>query len=132
MGMTDPIADLLARIRNAQQVRHELVTCPSSKMKERICEVLKENGYIRGYKVEADGSFPTLVVELKYDSHNKPAIRGLKRISKPGRRYYVKHKEIPRVMNGLGVAILSTSQGILADKDARARNVGGEVICSVW
>ncbi len=132
MGMTDPIADLLTRVRNAVSARHELVACPSSRMKERLCEVLRETGFIRDFRVEEEDRFPKLVIELKYDAEHGPAIKGIRRISKPGRRIYVKSKEIPRVLNGLGVAILSTSRGVLADKDARAAQVGGELICSIW
>lgn len=132
MGMTDPIADLLTRIRNALQARHESVLCPSSSLKVHLCEVLKQNGYIRDFREEVKDSGSMIVVELKYDDSRRPAITGLRRVSTPGRRVYVKHKEIPRVLNGLGIAILSTSKGVLGDREARAARIGGEVICSVW
>ncbi|MBM4319442.1 MAG: 30S ribosomal protein S8 [Deltaproteobacteria bacterium] len=132
MGMTDPIADLLTRIRNAIRARHESVVCPSSKMKEHLCGVLKQNGFIRDFHVEEKDSCSMIMIELKYDETRRPAITGLRRVSTPGRRVYVKNKEIPRVLNGLGISILSTSKGILGDREARAANIGGEVICSVW
>lgn len=132
MGMTDPIADLLTRVRNAVRARHESVLCPSSSMKAHLCQVLKDNGFIRDFRIDEGGSYPHLLIDLKYDSSRAPAIRGIRRLSKPGRRVYVKYTEIPRVLNGLGVAILSTSKGVLADKEARAAHLGGELLCSIW
>jgi len=132
MGMTDPIADLLTRIRNALKARHKSLSCPSSKMKVRVVEVLKQSGFVRDFREEELETGSILHVELRYDDDRHPAISGIRRVSTPGRRVYVKSREIPRVRNGLGISILSTSRGILADKEARAACVGGEVICSVW
>lgn len=130
--MTDPIADMLTRIRNALQARKEEVDIPSSNMKRKIAEVLKEEGFIKGFKVIPDGKQGVLRVFLKYDEEGLPVISGLKRVSKPGRRVYVSKEEIPRVMGGLGIAILTTSRGVMTDKKARKVGVGGEVICYVW
>ncbi len=130
--MTDPIADMLTRIRNALQAKKEEVEIPSSKMKVRIAEILKEEGYIKGFKVIPDGRQGILKVFLKYDEYGEPVISGLKRVSKPGRRVYVSKEEIPRVMGGLGIAILTTSRGLMTDREARKAGVGGEVICYVW
>ncbi len=130
--MTDPIADMLTRIRNALQARKEEVDIPSSNIKRKIAEVLKEEGFIKGFKVIPDGKQGVLRVFLKYDEEGLPVISGLKRVSKPGRRVYVSKEEIPRVMGGLGIAILTTSRGVMTDKKARKVGVGGEVICYVW
>lgn len=130
--MTDPIADMLTRIRNALQARKEEVDIPSSNLKKRIAEVLKEEGFIKGFRVIPDGKQGILRVFLKYDEEGLPVISGLKRVSKPGRRIYVGKEEIPRVMGGLGIAILTTSRGVMTDKQARKIGVGGEVICYVW
>ncbi|MFQ5895236.1 MAG: 30S ribosomal protein S8 [Nitrospinota bacterium] len=130
--MTDPIADMLTRIRNAARARRDTVEVPGSRIKERIAGILHREGYIRGYAVEADGKQGKLLIELKRTDRGEDAIRGLKRVSRPGRRVYVGRGEIPRVMNGLGVAILTTSQGILTDEECRRRSVGGEVLCFVW
>jgi len=130
--MTDPIADMLTRIRNALQARKEEVDIPSSNLKRKIAEVLKEEGFIKGFKVIPDGKQGVLRVFLKYDEEGLPVISGLKRVSKPGRRVYVSREEIPRVMGGLGIAILTTSRGVMTDKKARKVGVGGEVICYVW
>jgi len=130
--MTDPIADMLTRIRNALQARKEEVEIPSSKLKVRIAEILKEEGYIKGFKVIPDNKQGILKVFLKYDEYGEPVISGLKRVSKPGRRIYVSKKQIPRVMGGLGIAILTTSRGLMTDREARKAGVGGEVICYVW
>ncbi|MDQ7031213.1 MAG: 30S ribosomal protein S8 [Desulfonauticus sp.] len=127
MQLSDPIADLLTRIRNAHLARHKEVVVPASKLKAEILRILKEEGFIQDY-LEED---KTLKVYLKY-YQGKPVIKGLKKISKPSRRIYVKAKEIPIVRNGLGIAILSTSQGILEGRQARKSNVGGELICEVW
>lgn len=129
--MTDPIADMLARIRNAAQARHRRVDMPVSKLKAEIARILKENHFIHDYKVLDDGAHGALRVYLKY-YQEKPVIRNLRRISKPGLRKYAGAKELPRVRGGLGIAIVSTSQGVMSDKEARAKNVGGEVLALVW
>ncbi len=129
--MTDPIADMLARIRNAAQARHRRVDMPVSKLKAEIARILKENHFIHDYKVLDDGAHGLLRVYLKY-YQEKPVIRNLRRISKPGLRKYAGARELPRVRGGLGIAILSTSQGVMSDKEARAKNVGGEVLALVW
>jgi len=130
--MTDPIADMLTRIRNALKARKEEVDIPSSNLKKRIAEVLKEEGFIKGFRVIPDGKQGILRVFLKYDEQGSPVISGLQRVSKPGQRVYVGKEEIPRVMGGLGVAILTTSRGVMTDREARKVGVGGEVICYVW
>jgi small subunit ribosomal protein S8 len=132
MVMTDPIADFLNRIVNAQRVRMDKVDIPASKMKLSIARILKEEGFIKHYKFIHDNRQGILRIQLKYDAQRRAAIAGVKRISKPGRRVYVGCDEIPRVLNGLGIAILSTSKGILTDKQARKERVGGELICTVW
>lgn len=131
MNTTDPIADLLTRIRNALVARHRSVQIPASKMKLRVANILCEEGYVREVNFSPDGPQGTIEVILKYMS-GMPVIEGLQRISLPGRRRYVGHKEIPKVLNGLGVAILSTSNGIMTDRQARQQRVGGELICEVW
>ena len=133
MAVTDPIADYLTRIRNAQQARHRIVEIPSSKMKKSITEILYDQGYILKYKFDdAAGKQGIISIALKYDENNIPVIRKLQRASTPGLRKYVGTNDIPRVINGLGVAIVSTSQGLMTDKKARNENVGGEVICFVY
>jgi len=134
MSMSDPIADMLTRIRNAATSRHEKVDIPSSRMKVAIAGVLKDEGFIRDFEIstEEDAVQSDLSVRLSYDSSNKPVITGLKRVSRPGLRVYVQRREIPRVFGGLGVAILSTSQGIMTGQEARRRQVGGEILCYVW
>ncbi len=132
MVMTDPIADMLTRIRNALAAQHEEVEIPASKIKLEIARVLKQEGYIRGYELIDDGKQGILRLRLKYGPNGEPVIHGIKRISKPGRRIYVKRKQIPRVLGGLGIAILSTSRGVITDRQARRLGVGGEVICYVW
>ncbi len=131
MSMTDPIADMLTRIRNGYQARHDKVEMPWSKMKENIAKILQEEGFINGYKVHKDGAKATLRVMLRYVD-NKPIMLGIERISKPGRRIYKGHDDLPKVRNGVGVAIISTSKGLLTDEAARRERVGGEVICAVW
>lgn len=126
--MTDPIADMLTRIRNKNQNRDKLVSMPTSKMKEEIAKILKEEGFIEEFKVEEK----TLTLTLKYANNKERVITGLKRISKPGLRVYAKANEIPTVLNGLGIAIISTPMGVLTDKEARKNNVGGEVIAYIW
>jgi small subunit ribosomal protein S8 len=132
--MTDPIADMLTRIRNAAMARHDRVSLPSSKVKFAVAELLKNEGYVRDVTVTQpeDRPSPTLTIVLKYGRDRACAIDGVRRISRPGRRVYVRHDRIPAVLNGLGVGILSTSQGVMTDKDARARRVGGELLCEVW
>lgn len=132
MVMTDPIADLLTRIRNANMVRHESLEVSSSKMKKEIVEILKREGYIRDAEYIEDNKQGIIRVFLKYGSNNERVITGLKRISKPGLRVYAKANEVPKVLNGLGIAIVSTSQGLLTDKEARAQQVGGEIVAYVW
>ena len=129
--VTDPIADMLTRIRNANQQRHEEVVVPASKLKIDLAEILKNEGFIKDYKVEGEGVIKNIVITLKYKG-NERAISGLKRVSKPGLRQYAKVNEIPRVLNGLGIVILSTSQGLMTDKEARAKQVGGEVLAYIW
>lgn len=131
MNMTDPIADMLTRIRNGIQAHQEIVEIPSSKMKLEIARILKEEGYIIGYKVSDDAK-KVLTVTLKYGPNQEKVISGIKRISKPGLRVYAKHDALPRVLNGLGVAIISTSKGIMSDREARKIHAGGEVIAYIW
>ncbi len=128
---TDPIADFLTRLRNARASTQETVTAPYSKLKGEIARILKQEGYISDYQVDTSGSHPVLVVRLKM-SHKTPAITGLKRISKPGLRKYVGSKDVPRVLGGLGIAILSTSSGVMTDREARKNNVGGELLAYIW
>ncbi len=129
---TDPIADMLTRIRNAIGVRHSQVIIPSSKMKMAIARVLREEGYVQGYDVTKDRPQPILRIWPKYTEDGEPVITGLERVSKPGCRVYAGKTEIPRVLSGMGIAILSTSQGIMTDKKARRLGIGGEVLCYVW
>lgn len=130
--MTDPIADMLTRIRNANQNRAHSVTMPSSNMKETIASILKDEGFIEDYKVEKNNVQNILTLTLKYSQNKERVITGLKRISKPGLRVYAKAENIPRVLNGLGIAIISTPKGVMTDKEARKNNVGGEVIAYIW
>ena len=134
MTMTDPIADMLTRIRNANTAMHDDVTMPSSKVKEALAHVLEREGYIEGFAVEETPDRPgsTLQVRMKYSPERARTISGIRRVSKPGLRVYSKSNEVPRVLGGLGVAVLSTSQGLLSDREARKRRVGGEVLCFVW
>ena len=132
MTMTDPIADMLTRIRNANVVKHETVDVPASNIKKELSRILLEEGFIRGYDVIEDGKQGIIRIQLKYGQMSERVITGLKRISKPGMRVYAAKQEIPRVLNGLGISVISTSKGILTDKQARKENVGGEVICYVW
>ncbi|MFO7263080.1 MAG: 30S ribosomal protein S8 [Bacillaceae bacterium G1] len=132
MSMSDPIADMLTRIRNAIAVRHEKVEIPASKMKRQIAEILKAEGFIKDAEYIDDGKQGIIRLFLKYGPNNEPVITGLKRISKPGLRVYAKHEELPRVLRGLGIAIISTSKGVMTDKEARRAGVGGEVICYIW
>mgnify|MGYP003322589045 CR=1 FL=1 len=133
MSMTDPIADFLTRIRNAQMANHKMVVIPSSKLKRAITEILYDQGYILKYKFDTNESNQSVIrIALKYDSNNVPVIRKLQRVSKPGLRQYKRANELPRVINGLGVALISTSKGVMTDKQARAPTVGGEVLCYVY
>lgn len=132
MSMSDPIADMLTRIRNAVQTHLPRVDMPSSKMKLSIVEILKDEGFIRGYKVFDNGPKKTIRIYLKYTPENEPVIFGLKRISKPGRRIYQKHENIRPILNNIGVSILSTSRGVMTGKEAMKLNVGGEVIAHIW
>ena len=132
MSMTDPIADMLTRIRNANQVLHPSVSMPSSKLKVQLAKLLKEEGYIADYSVKDEGKFKVLEIVLKYDAKNKPIITKLERISKPGLRNYSKAKNLPKVLGGMGIAIVSTSKGLLTDRKARKENLGGEVLCYVY
>lgn len=130
--MTDPIADMLTRIRNGSSAKHQSVNVPASKMKKDIAEILLNEGFIKGYEVEEDGKQGILKIDLKYGENEERIISGIKRISKPGLRVYVNANELPRVLGGLGIAIISTSKGVLTDKEARNQRVGGEVVCYVW
>ena len=132
MSVNDPIADFLTRVRNAGIAKHDTVAMPHSKMKAEIARILKEQGYVNDYSERGEGAKKELVVELKYDPEGQRAITGLRRMSRPGRRVYRKQANIPRVLDGLGVAILSTSQGILTDHEARRVGIGGEVLCFVY
>jgi len=130
--LTDPVADMLARIRNANKAMHESVEMPTSRLKQEIARLLKEEGYIRDYRVQKGESFDTLVIELKFGRNRERVITGLKRISKPGRRVYARKDRLPRVLGGMGTAILSTSSGLVTSRTAAERGIGGEVICFVW
>ena len=130
--MTDPIADMLSRIRNGNDARHQSVEIPASKIKAEIARILLEEGYIKSYDVLEEGPQGKINVELKYGNNDEKVISGIKRISKPGLRVYAKSTEIPRVLGGLGVAVISTSKGIMTDREARKEQVGGEVLCYVW
>lgn len=132
MGMTDPIADMLTRIRNAGMAQHPKTDLPSSNLKVAVASVLKELGYIKNFKVTSDDLQGSLRLYLKYDTNNKPVIHEITRVSRPGRRLYVSKDDIPRVKNGLGAAVLSTSRGVMDDESARKSQVGGEVLCTVW
>ena len=132
MVMTDPIADMLTRIRNANIVKHETVELPSSKMKKTLAELMVQEGYLSGIEEYMDGSVPMLKLGLKYGANKERVITGVKRISKPGLRVYAQKDNVPKVLGGLGVAVLSTSKGIMTDREARKEGIGGEVICYIW
>ena len=132
MTMTDPIADMLTRIRNANTVGHETVEIPASRMKKSIAGILTEEGYIKGFDVIDDNKQGTIRVQMKYGPDKERVITGIKKISKPGLKVYAKANEVPRVLGGLGIAIISTSNGVISDKEARKLGVGGEVVCYVW
>lgn len=129
---TDPIADMLTRIRNANMVAHESVEMPSSKLKVELAKLLKDEGYITDYSVRQEDKFSFLTIILKYDEKRKPVISNLKRISKPGLRTYCKSKDLPQVFGGLGIAIISTSKGLMTDRKAKKEKLGGEILCYVW
>ena len=130
--MTDPIADMLARIRNANRAMHERATMPSSRLKVQIARILKEEGYIKDFQVVDGDAFDTLVIDLKFGRNRQRVLSDLKRVSKPGRRVYARKDRLPRVLGGMGVAILSTSAGVVTARTAQERGIGGEVICFVW
>jgi small subunit ribosomal protein S8 len=130
--VSDPIADMLTRIRNAGRAHHSEASIPASRLKREIARVLKESGFIDGYRVDARDGKPVLVVEIRYDAEREPIIEGLERVSKPSRRVYVGAKQIPRIRNGVGMAILSTPRGIMSDAQAREAGVGGELLARVW
>ena len=132
MTMTDPIADMLTRVRNANTVRHENVEVPASNIKKELARILLEEGFIKGYDVIEDGKQGLIRLQLKYGKNGEKVITGIKRISKPGMRVYADNHSVPKVLNGLGISIISTSKGILTDKQARELGIGGEVICYVW
>ena len=129
---TDPIADMLTRIRNANMVSHPSVKVPASKLKVELAKLLKEEGFITDYSVEEEGKFKVININLKYDFQNKPVITNLQRVSRPGLRNYCKAKNLPKVMGGLGIAIVSTSEGLMTDKEARKAGLGGEVLAYIW
>ncbi len=130
--MTDPIADMLTRIRNAITARKAKVMMPSSKLKQRIAEVLKDEGFVGAVSFEDDGKQGLLSIELRYDNNNHNAIQGIRRVSKPGQRAYARQDQLPRVRSGLGVAILTTSKGVMTEREARKQKLGGELLCEVW
>jgi small subunit ribosomal protein S8 len=132
MSMTDPIGDMLTRIRNASSARHEKVVIPLSRLKLRIAEVLRDEGYIKDFVRHEDATQGAITIMLKYDAERAPAISDIKRVSKPGLRRYVPTTDIPRILNGMGIAIISTSKGVMVDREARKQKVGGELICTVW
>ena len=132
MQITDPIADMLTRIRNAGAARHATVDVPASKMKKAIAQILLDEGYIKAYEIVEDGVQGTIKITLKYTANREKAISGLRRVSKPGLRVYAGADELPRVLKGLGIAIISTSKGVMTDKQARAAHIGGEVLAFVW
>ena len=132
MSMSDPLADMLTRIRNAVMVKYDSIDIPKSNTKVELARVLKEEGYIRDYSISEEGVQGTLTIDLKYGPNGESVITGIKRISKPGLRKYSKANDIPKVLNGLGVAVVSTSKGIVTDKTARSQNTGGEILCEVW
>ena len=132
MQITDTIADLLTRIRNANSAKHETVQIPASNMKKAICQILVDEGYIKSFSVEEDGKQGVITVTLKYLEGKQPVIQGLRRVSKPGLRIYSSVEDMPKVMKGLGIAIISTSKGVMTDREARKQNVGGEVLAFIW
>ena len=132
MVITDPIADMLTRIRNAYTAKHDEVSVPASTIKKAIAEILLDEGYIKGYEIKEEGPKKTINIALKYGPNRQRVITGLKRISKPGLRVYARKDNVPKVLNGLGIALLSTSHGVMTDREARKQGVGGEVLCYIW
>lgn len=132
MSMTDPIADFLARIRNGIRARKQLIECPRSNIKLRIAEILRDEGFVNTVSTIEDTKQGLLKLELRYDGRNSCAITGMRRVSRPGQRAYVPAKQVPKVRNGMGIAIISTSQGVMTDREARHKGVGGEILCEVW
>ncbi|MCJ7682802.1 MAG: 30S ribosomal protein S8 [Desulfobacteraceae bacterium] len=132
MSMTDPIADMLTRVRNAQKASHELVNIPSSKLKINVAKVLKSEGFIKNFRIISDGQHRFIKIFLKYDKEGVAIIEGIKRVSKPGCRVYAGSDEVPKVLNGYGINILSTSKGLMTDNEARKTGIGGEILCAVW
>ena len=132
MVITDPIADMLTRIRNAYTAKHDTVSVPASTIKKAIAEILLEEGYIKGYELTEEGPKKTMTISLKYGPNRQRVITGFKRISKPGLRVYARKDNVPKVLNGMGIAILSTSHGVMTDREARKQGVGGEVLCYIW
>jgi len=132
MNVTDPIADFLTRIRNGLRARHKTVEIPSSKLKLQIAQILREEGYIAGFRLMEEGARKRIEVRLKYGSNNEPIISNLQRISRPGRRVYVGSRQVPRVLGGMGINILTTPKGVMTGKSARQQHVGGEILCEVW
>lgn len=132
MGMTDPIADFLTRIRNANDAKHATVEIPASNIKKEMATILKEEGFVRDVKFNEEGPQGSIIITLKYGPNGEHVLGGLRRISKPGLRIYAKADEVPKVLNGLGIALVSTSEGVVTDKAARAKNIGGEVLAYVW
>ncbi len=132
MVITDPIADMLTRIRNAYTAKHDEVCVPASTIKKAIAEILLDEGYIKGYDIKEEGPKKTMTITLKYGPNRQRVITGLKRISKPGLRVYARKDNVPKVLNGMGIAILSTSHGVMTDREARKQGVGGEVLCYIW
>ena len=132
MSMTDPIADFLARVRNGIRARKQQIELPRSNMKLRIAEILRDEGFVQAVSTAEDKKQGILKLELRYDGRNSCAITGMRRVSRPGQRYYVPAKQVPKVRNGMGIAIISTSQGVMTDREARTKGVGGEVLCEVW
>ena len=132
MQITDTIADLLTRIRNANSAKHDTVQIPASNMKKAICQILLDEGYIKSFSVEEDGNQGVITVTLKYLEGKQPVIQGLRRVSKPGLRIYSSVEDMPKVMKGLGIAVISTSKGVMTDREARKQNVGGEVLAFIW
>lgn len=132
MTVTDPVADLLTRIRNANAARHDFVDVPAAKLNMEILRILKDEGFIKNYELVKDAKFPTARITLKYGPKQEKVIGNLKRVSKPGLRVYAKRDKVPRVLRGLGVAVISTSKGVMTDRDARRLGIGGEVLCYVW
>jgi small subunit ribosomal protein S8 len=130
--LTDPVADMLTRIRNANRAMHDKAAMPTSRLKEQIARILKEEGYIRDYRIEKGEAFDTLIVDLKFGRNRERVLTDLKRVSKPGRRVYARKDRLPRVLGGMGTAILSTSSGVVTARTAQERGIGGEVICFVW